>query len=208
MKNSKTVSKSNEKLPPKISIKDLDLQSPVRSFFEQIGENSNRDGIKDTPRRFEEAVKHLLGGYDRCFEEENKLFDNLSNYQGIIILKNIDFFSMCEHHLLPFFGHAHIGYIPGEKVLGISKLARAVDIYARRLQDQETLGFQVAEAIMQCGNAKGVAILIEARHLCNIARGVEKKISVMTTCAYYGIFKDDFRLQQNFLELIRNRERI
>ncbi len=208
MKYDKTGSNRNEELNPKVSVKNINLQSSVRDFLQQIGENPERDGIKETPRRFEEAVKYLLGGYDRSFEGENKLFENLSNYEDIIILKNIDFFSVCEHHLLPFFGHAHIGYIPGEKVLGISKLARAVDIYARRLQDQETLGFQIADAIMKHGKAKGVAVLLEARHFCNIARGVEKKMSVMVTCAYYGTFKDNPRLQQNFMELIKDREKI
>lgn len=208
MKHRKTRLDRDEKLTPKVSVKGLSLESAVRDFFQQIGEDPNRDGIKETPRRFDEAVKYLFGGYDRSFEGENKMFENLSDYQDIIILKNIDFFSMCEHHLLPFFGYAHIGYIPGEKVLGISKLARAVDIYARRLQDQETLGFQIADAIMKHGKAKGVAILIEAKHFCNIARGVEKKMSVMTTCAYYGVFKGDIQLQQNFMELIRDREKI
>src|SRR5581483_3957872 len=208
MKHRKTRSDRNEKLVPKVSVKGLDLQTAVRNFFQQIGEDPDRDGIKETPRRFEEAVKYLLGGYDRSLEGENKLFENLSGYQDIIILKNIDFFSMCEHHLLPFLGYAHIGYIPGDKVLGISKLARAVDIYARRVQDQETLGFQIADAIIKYGKAKGVAILLEAKHFCNIARGVEKKMSVMTTCAYYGVFKGNTQLQQNFMELIRNRKKI
>lgn len=208
MKHRKTGLDRDKKPTPKVSVKDVNLKSAVRDFFQQIGEDPDRDGIKETPRRFEQAIKYLLGGYDRSFEGENKLFENLSNYQDIIILKNIDFFSMCEHHLLPFFGHAHIGYIPGEKVLGISKLARAVDIYARRLQDQETLGFQIADTLMKHGKAKGVAVLLEARHLCNISRGVEKKMSVMTTCAYYGTFKGNLQLQQNFMELIRDREKI
>ncbi len=208
MKQKKTGISKYEKLTPRVSVKDINLQSAVRDFFKQIGENPDRDGIKETPRRFEEAVKYLLGGYDRSFEGENRLFENLSNYNDIIILKNIDFFSMCEHHLLPFFGYAHIGYIPGEKVLGISKLARAVDIYSRRLQDQETLGFQIANAIMKHGKAKGVAILLEARHFCNIARGVEKKMSTMVTCAYYGVFKRNPQLQQNFMELIKDREKL
>ncbi|MBU1071543.1 GTP cyclohydrolase I FolE [Patescibacteria group bacterium] len=208
MNSNKTIVKPNTKLPIKVSTKNLDLQFAVRAFLKQIGEDPNRDGIKDTPKRFEEAIKCLLSGYDRSFEKENRLFENISNYQDIITLKNIDFFSMCEHHLLPFFGYAHIGYIPGEKVLGISKLARAVDIYARRLQDQETLGFQIAETLMNYGKAKGVAILIEARHFCNIARGTEKKTSIMSTCAYYGTFKGNSQLQQSFIELIKHREKI
>jgi len=149
-----------------------------------------------------------LGGYERNFAKENKLFTNFTNYDDIIILKNIDFFSVCEHHLLPFFGHAHVGYVPGKKVLGISKLARAVDIYARRLQDQETLGAQIANVIMKYGKARGVAVLIEAKHLCNVSRGTEKKLSIMTTCAYYGVFKKSTRLQNFFMELIKDREKV
>jgi len=201
-------SKNGHPETTKLSVKNLCLQSAVRSFFKQIGENPDRDGIKETPKRFEVAVKYLLGGYDRSLEQENKLFDNLADYKDIIILKNIDFFSFCEHHLLPFYGYAHIGYIPGNKVLGISKLARAVDIYSRRLQDQENLGRQIATEILKIGKAKGVAILIEGRHLCNAARGVEKKHSIMTTNMYLGDFDNNINLQNKFLELIRERNTI
>lgn len=189
-----------------ISVENLHLQDAVRNFLFQLGENPERDGIKDTPKRFETAIKYLLGGYDRSFEKENKLFDNIANYKDIIILKNINFFSMCEHHLLPFFGYVHIGYIPNNDVLGISKLARAVDIYSRRLQDQENLGNQIAHAIMKHGRAKGVAVLIEGRHICNAARGVEKNLSVMVTNVYLGEFDQNTNLQNKYLELIRERK--
>lgn len=198
----------NEFLPAKankFTTKNLQLQDGVRSFLVQLGDSPLRDGVRETPKRFEDAIKYLLGGYDRSLEAENKLFDNLASYKDIIILKNIHFFSLCEHHLLPFYGHAHIGYIPGKKVLGISKLARAVDIYARRLQDQETLGQQIGSAIMKVGKSKGVVVLIEARHFCNAARGVEKTLSVMTTCIYKGVFESDINLQNKFLELVRDR---
>lgn len=191
-----------------LSAQNLLLQDAIRQFLIQLGENPNRDGVKETPKRFEAAIKYMLGGYDRSFEGENKLFDNLTKYKDIIILKNINFFSMCEHHLLPFYGYAHVGYIPGKSVLGISKLARAVDIYSRRLQDQETLGYQVAEAIMKNGKAKGVAVLIEGRHLCNAARGVEKNHSIMVTNLYMGKFENDTNLQNKFLELVRERKSI
>lgn len=201
--------KSPVKQSSKVSVKDLDFQTPIRKLFIGMGEDPDRSGIVDTPKRFEEAMKAILSGYDRDFEEENRFFENRVNYKDMIILKNIDFFSMCEHHLLPFFGYAHVGYVPAKKgYLGISKLARAVDISARRLQDQETLSFQVAEAIMKHGEAKGVAILIEGRHLCNVARGIEKKVSVMTTCAFYGIFEKDLLLQNKFMELVKEREKI
>ncbi|HKC04442.1 MAG TPA: GTP cyclohydrolase I [Patescibacteria group bacterium] len=204
----KKLTKQDQKTSKGLSVQNLNLQGAVRRFFVQLGENPDRDGIKETPKRFETAIKYMLGGYDRSFEGENKLFDNLTKYKDIIILKNINFFSMCEHHLLPFYGYAHVGYIPGKRVLGISKLARAVDIYSRRLQDQETLGYQVAEAIMKTGKARGVAVLIEGRHLCNAARGVEKNHSIMVTNLYLGKFEDDINLQNKFLELVRERKSI
>lgn len=200
--------KGIKKAPKKLSAKNLQLQEAITKFFIQLGENPNRDGIKETPKRFEAAIKYMLGGYDRNFENENKLFDNITKYKDVIILKNIDFFSTCEHHLFPFYGYAHIGYIPGKRVLGISKLARAVDIYSRRLQDQEKLSNQIASAIMESSNAHGVAVLIEARHLCNAARGVEKNHSIMVTNTYLGKFKHDTGLQNKFLELVRERKSI
>jgi GTP cyclohydrolase I len=193
----------------KISVKNLDLQTHIRKFLIAMGENPDRGGLIDTPKRFEKTVKYLLSGYDRSFEEEKSIFENDVKYKDIIFLKNIDFFSLCEHHFLPFFGFVHIGYIPSKDgYLGISKLARAVDIFSKRLQNQEILSFQIAEALMQHGKAKGVAILIEARHLCNVARGVQKRAAVMTTCAYYGEFEKNNKAQQQFLELIRDREKV
>ena len=200
--------KQSQKTTRTPSAQKIQLQYAVREFLIQLGENPDRDGIKETPKRFETAIKYLLGGYDRSFKDENKLFDNLAKYRDIIILKNINFFSMCEHHLLPFYGYAHIGYIPGKRVLGISKLARAVDIYSRRLQDQETLGSQIANAIMKVGKAKGVAVLIEGKHLCNAARGVEKNHSVMVTNIYSGKLEKNVNLQNKFLELVRERKSI
>lgn len=174
-----------------------------------MGEDLNREGIKNTPKRFEETLRYLLSGYDRRFEDETTTFENKVKYKDLILLKNIDFMSLCEHHFLPFFGYAHIGYIPSQDgYFGISKLARVVDIYSRRLQDQERLSYQIAQALIEHGGAKGVAILLESKHLCNIARGVEKKMSVMTTCAYYGSFENDITQQNKFLELIRDREKI
>jgi GTP cyclohydrolase I len=192
-----------------ISVKNLDLQTPIKHLLLAMGENVERDGIKQTPKRFEKAMKSILSGYDRTFEAENKVFDNTPHFKDMIIFKNIDFFSLCEHHLLPFFGFAHIAYIPSEKkYLGISKLARVVDIYARRLQTQEVLSSQIADALMAQGNAKGVAVLLESMHLCAVARGVEKKAAIMSTCGYYGTFESDQRLQRTFLELVRKRETV
>lgn len=192
-----------------ISVKDLDLKTPIKSFLQAMGEDIERKGLKQTPERFENALKAVLSGYDREFEDENKLFENIPQYKGMIFLKNIDFFSMCEHHLFPFYGYVHIAYVPSEEAyLGISKLARVVDIYAKRLQTQETLCVQIAKALMEHGKAKGVAILIESKHLCAVARGVEKKVAVMSTCGYYGTFENDLKFQKSFLELVRKRETV
>ncbi len=192
-----------------ISIKHIDFQSSIKHFLKAMGEDLDRQGLKLTPERFEKSFKYLLSGYDRKFEDEIRSFENKSKYKGIIILKNIDFLSVCEHHLLPFFGFAHVAYIPSEtKYLGISKLARVVDIYSKRLQDQENLSFQVAQALMTHAEAKGVAVLIEARHLCNVARGIEKKVSIMTTCDFYGSFENDINLQNKFMELVKDRAQI
>lgn len=200
---------SNRQSSGKISVTNVDFQSSIRKFLQAMGENPDRDGLKDTPKRFEKAMHYMLGGYDRSFEEENTFAENRVKYDDIILLKNIDFFSMCEHHLLPFFGYAHVGYVPSKDgYLGISKLARAVDIYARRLQDQETLGSQIAEVILEHGKAKGVAVLLEGRHFCNVARGVEKKATIMSTRAFRGTFKNNSQLQRDFMELVRDREKI
>lgn len=192
-----------------VSIKDLDLESSIKHFLTAIGEDISRPDIADTPKRFEKAFKYLLNGYDRSFKEENRLFDNKVKFQGLVFFKNIEFFSLCEHHLLPFFGYAHIGYVPSENhYMGISKLARAVDIYAKRLQNQEVLSSQIANALMEHGKAKGVAILIESKHFCTIARGIEKIASVMTTCNFYGSLETNEKLQSQFLELVRDRNKV
>ena len=199
----------NSRSNTKVSVKDLDLKTPIHNLFKGMGKDPDSSELKDTPKRFEQAIKYILSGYDRSFEDEVTSFDNSAQYKDIISLKNIDFFSLCEHHLLPFFGYAHIAYVPSkEGYLGISKLARVVDIYAKRLQTQEVLSSQIADALIKHGKVKGVAILIESRHLCAVARGVEKKATLMSTCAYYGAFETDKSLQQHFLELVRDREKI
>jgi GTP cyclohydrolase I len=193
----------------KISVQHLDFQTPIRKLLEAMGEDADSPKLIRTPMRFDEAIKSILSGYDRSFEEEVWDFEPNLPYRDIIMLKNINYFSMCRHHLLPFFGYAHVAYIPnGKKCLGISKLARAVDIYAKRFTDQESISTQVAEALTTHGDAKGVAILMEGRHLCNVARGIEKTVSVMTTCSFYGSFKNNPGLQQQFMDLVREREHI
>lgn len=209
MPNTNKTNNKNNNFSTGISVKGVNVQNSIKKFLELMGEDLNREGIKNTPKRFEETLRYLLSGYDRRFEDETTTFENKVKYKDLILLKNIDFMSLCEHHFLPFFGYAHIGYIPSQDgYFGISKLARVVDIYSRRLQDQERLSYQIAQALIEHGGAKGVAILLESKHLCNIARGVEKKMSVMTTCAYYGSFENDITQQNKFLELIRDREKI
>lgn len=167
-----------------------------------LGENPKREGLVETPKRVATAWEKILEGYSRDFKSEIKVFENSSGYDGIITSGNIEFFSTCEHHLLPFYGHAFIGYIPGKTIVGLSKLSRVVDIYSRRLQDQERITTQVAEEIMKVLKPKGVAVLLRAKHFCNMARGVEKKDSDMTTLIYRGIFEKDKNLQGMFLELV------
>lgn len=194
---------------PKKSLKDLPVQQSIRTFIESVGEDPDAPGFVRTPQRFEEALQFILSGYNRDLEKELWSFEPKLAYKDMIILKNIHYFSICRHHLLPFFGYAHVGYIPSsKKCLGISKLARAVDIYARRLQDQESISSQLAEALMTHGEAKGVAILMEGRHLCNVARGIEKTTSIMSTCGFFGSFEKEVHLQNQFIELVKIRESI
>jgi len=179
------------------------IQQLTKELLIAIGENPEREGLIDTPKRVSHSFISLLEGYSRSFASEITVFDNDYNYDSIVISGKIDFFSLCEHHLLPFYGYAHIGYIPDKKIIGLSKLSRAVDIYSRRLQDQERISIQVADAIMAVLKPKGVAVLLTAKHFCNIARGVEKKDSYMTTIVYRGLFEKEPNLQQQFLELIK-----
>ncbi|MBI3618460.1 GTP cyclohydrolase I FolE [Candidatus Peregrinibacteria bacterium] len=168
-----------------------------------IGEDPTRAGLKKTPRRCAEAFAFLTSGYDQKLEKiiEGALFP--SDTEGMVIVKDIEMYSLCEHHLLPFFGKVHVGYIPGKTVIGLSKIARIVDMYARRLQVQERLGQEVCDALEKVLKPKGVGVVIEANHLCMMMRGVEKQHSLAVTSAVKGNFKSDQRTRQEFLELIR-----
>ena len=170
----------------------------------QVGEEPNRPGLVDTPARAAAAFEYLTSGYQRSIDEvvNNALFP--SDSKDMIIVKDIELYSMCEHHLLPFIGKAHVGYIPQGVVLGLSKVARIVDMYARRLQIQEQLTHQVAETIQEVTGAAGVAVIIEAKHLCMMMRGVEKQNSVMKTSAMLGAFRDNQATRTEFLSLIRD----
>ena len=167
-----------------------------------IGEDLGREGLIDTPKRAAEAFKFLNNGYAKDLDEvlNNAIFE--ADTEDMVICKNIELYSLCEHHLLPFIGKCHIGYLPRGKVLGLSKLARVVDMYARRLQIQEKLTKQIADAIETATNAKGVAVVVEAQHLCMMMRGVEKQNSVMTTSVMTGIFRKEISTRSEFLNLI------
>ncbi|MGJ0485000.1 MAG: GTP cyclohydrolase I FolE [Methylomicrobium sp.] len=167
-----------------------------------VGEDLNREGLIDTPKRAAQAFKFLNNGYKKNLDEvlNNAVFT--ADTEDMVIVKDIELYSLCEHHLLPFIGKCHVGYLPRGRVLGLSKIARIVDMYARRLQIQEKLTKQIADAIEYAVDAKGVAVVIEAKHLCMMMRGVEKQNSVMTTSVMTGIFRKEMNTRSEFLNLI------
>jgi len=174
----------------------------------ELGEDPSREGLLDTPKRVEKALKFLTSGYAADVDAtlNNALFS--VDYNEMVIVRDIDFYSLCEHHLLPFFGKCHVAYIPQGRVLGLSKMPRLVDIFARRLQIQERLTNQIAQTICQKIDPLGVAVVMEATHLCMSMRGVEKQNSVATTSAMLGVFREDARTRMEFLELIKRPEMI
>ncbi len=180
-----------------------DLTGSFREIIETVGEDPERQGLQKTPARAARAFEFLTQGYRQSVEEvvNQAVFDSDAN--EIILVKDIELYSMCEHHLLPFTGRAHVAYIPSGKVIGLSKVARIVDIFARRLQIQEQLTTQIADALMRTLNPTGVAVVIEAKHLCMMMRGVEKQNSVMTTSHLLGVFKEDARTRAEFLALLK-----
>ncbi|MEP6821522.1 MAG: GTP cyclohydrolase I FolE [Chthoniobacterales bacterium] len=179
------------------------LTGSFHQILEAIGEDPQRQGLQKTPARAARAFEFITQGYRQSVEEivNNAIFD--SDASEIVLVKDIELYSMCEHHLLPFIGKAHVAYIPNGKVIGLSKVARIVDVFARRLQIQEQLTTQVADAIMETLHPDGVAVVIEAKHLCMMMRGVQKQNSVMTTSCLLGSFKDDARTRAEFLALLK-----
>ncbi len=178
------------------------LAAHYRGLIEGLGENPEREGLRDTPMRAAKAIQFLTRGYTQSLEGivNNALFE--SNLDEIVMVKDIELYSLCEHHLLPFIGRCHVGYLPNGKVLGLSKIARIVEMFARRLQIQEKLTQEIAEAIMNSAGARGVGVIIEARHLCMAMRGVEKQNSVMKTSVLLGSFRDNAPTRSEFLQLI------
>ena len=184
------------------------MQELIRKLLANLGEDPAREGLRDTPKRVEKAYKFLTSGYGANIDQvlNNALFT--VDYSEMVIVKDIDFYSLCEHHLLPFFGKCHVAYIPSNKVIGLSKIPRVVDVFARRLQVQERLTNQIADTIREKITPLGVAVVMEATHLCMSMRGVEKQNSFAVTSAMQGAFRDNARTRMDFLELIKLRSAI
>jgi len=179
------------------------MEASVRRMIREIGEDPRREGLLRTPRRVAESLRFLTSGYQQDVDSvlNGALFDVA--YDEMVIVKDIEIFSLCEHHFLPFFGRCHVAYIPTDKVIGLSKIPRLVDVFARRLQVQERLTTQIAQTIMERINPLGVGVVIEAKHLCMIMRGVEKQNSVAVTSAMLGIFRKKMETREEFLSLVR-----
>ena len=176
----------------------------VKDYLLAIGEKPEREGLKDTPRRVVKSWNELYSGYSRTPADVLTTF-SADGYDQIVLLKDIEMFSMCEHHMLPFFGKAHVAYIPGDKIIGISKLARLVDIFSRRLQIQERIGEQVTSALMTYLQPKGAACIIEAAHMCMRMRGVGKQESTMVTSSLKGVFMEKQAAREELMALINKR---
>ena len=179
------------------------IEENVRSILENIGEDPSREGLLRTPHRVAKAYKFLTKGYS---EDVEKILNGAvfkEHYNEMVIVKDIDFFSLCEHHMLPFYGKCHIAYIPDGKIVGLSKLPRVVEMFARRLQVQERMTMEIGETINMILQPKGVAVVSEAKHLCMVMRGIEKQNSIATTSCMIGLFKSNEKTRQEFLKLIR-----
>ncbi len=180
-----------------------DLARYYTKILERLGEDPSREGLRDTPSRAARAMEFLTAGYDMDLDVlvNEAIFE--SDIDEMIIVKDIELYSLCEHHILPFLGQAHVAYIPSGKVLGLSKVARIVEMFARRLQIQENLTRQIADAILEVTGARGVAVTIEARHLCMMMRGVQKQNSTMTTSVMLGDFRDEPECRAEYLQLLK-----
>ena len=180
----------------------------VRQLLSSLGEDPNREGLQETPRRAAQALEFLTGGHRMRVEDVLNGALYSVTYDEMVIVKDIELFSLCEHHLLPFFGKCHVAYVPDKKVVGLSKIPRLVDMFARRLQIQERLTTQIAETLQERIRPQGVGVVIEARHLCMMMRGVEKQHSQTVTSAMLGVFRDQQQTREEFLSLVLGASRI
>lgn len=199
------MSETVEVIQPK-SVATETIADHVRSIISLLGEDPNREGLRRTPERFEKAMRFLTSGYR---QDPEKLLNGAMFkvcYDEMVVVKDIEVYSMCEHHLLPFFGRCHVAYMPSKKVIGLSKIARLVNMYSRRLQIQERLTNQIAGAIQQWISPEGVGVIVEARHLCMVMRGVEKQRSSAVTSAMLGVFRDNKQTRDEFLALVSGKK--
>ena len=199
--------------PTEILLHDANVEVPrehiadlVRKMIALIGEDPNREGLRKTPERFEKALRFLTSGYNQNVENVLNGATFSVHYDEMVVVKDIEFFSLCEHHLLPCFGKAHVAYLPSKKVLGLSKIARLVNMFARRLQIQERMTSQIAQAIEERVSPEGVGVIIEARHLCMQMRGVEKQHGQAVTSAMLGSFRHNKQTRDEFLSLVRSKQ--
>ena len=215
IKMMKSVGKKNEATPQPAMLRkampnlsEVSTQDIYREILSRFGEDPERDGLLRTPERVEKSMQFLTKGYSEDASQilHGALFD--VDYDQMVIVKDIEVFSMCEHHMLPFFGKVHVAYIPKGKVIGLSKIPRLVDVFARRLQVQERLTSEIAEAIENAVQPEGVGVVIEARHLCMMMRGVEKQHSSTVTSAVLGSFRTDQQTRNEFLSLVRTRSAV
>ena len=183
---------------------EAEAEEAVRTLLRWIGDDITREGLLDTPKRVVKAYREMYSGYEQDAEEElGRTFEEVAGYDDIVLIKDIPFFSHCEHHMVPIIGKAHVAYLPDGKVLGLSKIARVVDIFGRRLQTQETMTAQIAHAIDETLRPRGVAVMIEAEHMCMAMRGIQKQGSTTITTTFTGAFKQDPHEQVRFITLIR-----
>ena len=181
-----------------------EAEAAVRTLIRWAGDDPTREGLLDTPKRVVKAYRELFEGYEQDSSEVlDKVFEEVAGYDDMVLVREIPFASHCEHHMVPFVGHAHIAYYPSDGVVGLSKLARLVDVYARRLQTQETMTAEIVEAMVDSLNPRGVAVMIEAEHMCMSMRGVRKQGSTTITTRFTGIFKDDPAEQVRFMSMVR-----
>lgn len=180
------------------------MKEQFKKIIEAIGENPDREGLRDTPKRAAKALEFLTQGYHQSIDQiiNGALFQ--SDNEEMVLVKNIELYSLCEHHMLPFIGKCHVAYLPNGKILGLSKVARIIDMHSRRLQVQENLTREIAQTMIDVTQAKGVGVIIEAQHLCMMMRGVEKQNSIMSTSVMLGAFRDDMRTRAEFLSLVKD----